>query len=222
MVVYTSDDFADQVKEIRERVSPGSKTTIVSMDFELTFKRFMDVVENVQRRPEYINFVANPNLPEYSNPAYVAVNFAKSSFVSDAIEKRNVTTDLVAWIDFGYVRSDDTIPASKEWDFDFDPNKMHYFNLKPVMDNRSIFDVVRTNDVTIMGCHIVGGIRAWRNHVLECDKSMTTLVECGLVDDDQTILLMNYLRNKNFYELHPIDETKKGWFVIFTDFNKKG
>jgi hypothetical protein len=99
---------------------------------------------------------------------------------------------------------------------------MHYFNLKPVMDNRSIFDVVRTNDVTIMGCHIVGGIRAWRNHVLECDKSMTTLVECGLVDDDQTILLMNYLRNKNFYELHPIDETKKGWFVIFTDFNKKG
>ena len=101
----------------------------------------------------------------------------------------------------------------------FDPKKMHYFNKIP-LDSRPIFDITRTNTVYIMGCHIVGGREAWQNNLRLNYNSLKSMIRCGLVDDDQTILLMNYREDPENIELHPIDAEKNGWYVAMRNFNE--
>ena len=161
-------------------------------------------------------------IPEYWNPNYVVINFLKSVFVNLAINNKLVSTELVAWLDFGYCRTADKVPASKKWSYDFDVNKMHLFNYKEY-DNKPITDVIATNDVYILGAKIVGGKTAWPKFENLMKDSLIELGKTGLVDDDQTLMLMSTIKDPNLFELHRIPDHQLGLdpFVIFKDFNKE-
>lgn len=224
MVIYCSEEHADQISKIRERNAPEAETTIVPLDFQNSVKHIKPVIEKIQKNVEYIKFVNDPRMPEYWNADYVLVNFLKTEFVVDAYKKDYIKTDLAAWLDFGYVRSEKTLPKKGKWSYDFDPSKMHYFNKKPIDFERPIFDIIRTNDVYIMGCHLVGGKDAWFKHLQQNMQSLASMLNCGLIDDDQTILLMNYRMDPNSFELHPINVKKEEWDewnIAMLKFNKE-
>lgn len=219
MVIYTEEKSKDKIYSIRQQQAPDAKTEVVVLDFQQAIAGVRPVVDTVINRPEYIDLVNNPHFPEYWNADYVLVNYMKSTFVNHAIEKGLVNTDLAAWIDFGYVREEKTLTPGIHWKHSFNPTKMHYFNLKPLQPKRPMFDIIKTGDVYIMGCHIVGGKEAWKKQKKLSEINFDTLIRCGLMDDDQTILLMNYLLNPNIHQLHYINENDDGWFVIFNKFN---
>jgi protein YibB len=222
MVIFTSNDLVEKIKAIRDKNAPNSVTHVVGVNLADSTKAIKPIIQMVQSQPEYADLMVDPHMPEYWNADYVLVNFMKTDFVNHAYDVGLITTELAAWIDFGYARDDKTIPDNGVWKYSFDPKKMHYFNKIP-LDTRPIFDITRTNTVYIMGCHIVGGKDAWTKHQKYTYDTFVSLVRCGLIDDDQTVMLMNYRMNPNDFELHPITVNREEWDewnVAMIKFNK--
>jgi len=216
MVVYTSTEFAEQVRTLRE----GRPTNILTIDFKESFKELKESVTKVQKSPEYqakINPTQVRN-PEYWNCDYVVVNALKSSFVTRAVDSQLVKTDLVAWLDFGYCRDESTLNGVKTWQYPFNKEKIHLFNIKDFVPKTFIQDIIANNDVHITGPCIVAGKDLW--HTLEAlvHHSTTELIKHNLIDDDQTLLLMSYLSKPELFELHKVSE--QDWFVAFKDYNE--
>ena len=123
MVIYTSKEFVDDIKFLRQ----DRPTQIFTLDFPNSFKKLKEEVQKVQRDPEYqakINPMQVKN-PEYWNADYVVVNALKSSFVKRAIDLKVIDTDLVAWLDFGYCRDESTLDGVRFWQYPFDKEKIH-------------------------------------------------------------------------------------------------
>jgi hypothetical protein len=147
----------------------------------------------------------------------VLVNIFLFFYVANAIDSGLVKTDLTACIDFGYCRTDTTVLPCNKWSYDFNTDKIHLFNIRPIEPERPIDSIIYTGDVYIMGCHIVAGTKKWeyfRNLVFGC---LSKLIEHNLIDDDQTLLLMAYLTNPAEFELHSVDP--EDWFIIFKNYN---
>jgi protein YibB len=161
--------------------------------------------------------------PEYWNADYVLVNFLKTTFVNLAIGMNKVNTELVAWLDFGYCRTEDKVPPSKKWSYDFDPTKMHLFNYKDFQVGDSFNRIIATNDVYILGAKIVGGKSAWKEFGALMRSAFNTLYSNGLMDDDQTLMLLTTLFAPNLFDLHRIPDHQLGLdpFVILKDYNNE-
>ena len=217
MVIFTSADLVDEVKKLR-----GDKpTNILTIDFQNSFKELREKVSNVQKNEEFQKKI-NPSQvknPEYWNADYVVVNLLKSSFVNRAIQNNLVNTDLIAWLDFGYCREESTLNGVTNWQYPFDEDKIHFFNIKDWKEGTYIEDVIMNNDVHITGPCIVAGKTMWP--ILEglMHHNINELFKNNLIDDDQTLLLMSYLSSPENFELHAVSEND--WFVVFKEFSIK-
>jgi protein YibB len=214
MVVYTSPEFVDEITELRE----GRPTHILTVDFKNSFKILRDKISTVQKDSTYQSKI-NPREsrnPEYWSADYVVVNALKSSFVNRA--KEHITTDLVAWMDFGYCREESTLNGVTHWQYPFDKEKIHLFNIKDWKEGTFIEDVIFNNDVHMTGPCIIAGKDMWLQLEQLIHHSLNELFNTNLVDDDQTLLLMSYLLKPELFELHPV--SKDDWFIIFKDYNE--
>ena len=216
MVVFTSNDLLDRVKELR-----GDRpTNIITLDYEQSFTKLRNEVTRVQNDPEYIKKINPSQLknPEYWSADYVVVNALKSSFVTQAINRNIIKTELVAWIDFGYCRDDSVLNGVTNWKYDFDENKIHLFNFKEYVEGIVMLDVIANNDVYISGGCIVAGRKLWPALEALVHHSIGELLKNDLIDDDQTLLLMSYLFRQDLFELHPV--SKSDWFFAFRQFSQ--
>jgi protein YibB len=220
MVVYTSEEFVDRIKEIRK----GKNTHVVTLPLE-NYSVLRDKIAKVQSNTNFQSMIHPSQVknPEYWNADYVLVNYLKSTFVNLSIDNNLVNTDLVAWLDFGYCRSPDKIPPSRKWSYNFNPNKMHMFNYKDFQPGDSINRIIATNDVYILGAKIVGGQKVWKEMKFLVERSLQTLLERDLVDDDQTLILLSTLIQPNLFELHRIPDHQLGLdpFIILKDYNNE-
>jgi protein YibB len=219
MVVYTTGDFAKRIYECRRDFGLENRTKVVVVDSYLPESMIpvKNKIEKIMNDPAYYEKVVNPQLIEYWHSDYVLVNIFKSLYVTDAIEKGLVGTDLTAWIDFGYCRNEHTIPEPKSWTYDFDVDKIHFFNMTDIDKTRPIDNIIYTGDVYIQGCHIVAGTKKWELLKDLVMKNLNVLLNYNLIDDDQTLLLMSYLTQPQDFELHFVDPSD--WFVAFRKFN---
>lgn len=215
MVVFTSPELESRVLEIRE----NKKTKVITFDFFNEFKVLREKIKEIQSSVEYTSRI-NPRQiknPEYWNPDYVIVNALKSFFARTAIDGNFATNDLVAWLDFGYCRSKDTLNGITKWCYPFDKDKIHLFNIKEFQGDH-IQEIIFNNDVHMTGPCIVAGKNMWLNLEKLVDHSLKVLIENNLIDDDQTLLLMSYLTKPEMFELHRV--SPDDWFVAFKKYSK--
>jgi protein YibB len=215
MVVYTSIEFEDKVRQIRG----DKKTKIIVVDFKNEFQQLRNRISEVQRNENFQSQI-NPNqraMPEYWNPDYVLVNALKSNFVMMAIENGFATNELVAWMDFGYCRTPDALNGKTKWQYPFNKEKIHLFNLRNY-DNRSFEEIISNNIVYMTGPCIVAGRLMWSQLYSLVNHNINTLLKQGWIDDDQTLLLMSYVSEPQLFELHSVSESD--WFVAFKDYNE--
>lgn len=211
LVVFAKSEDFERLKAIREDLS------LVAIDTVFEDHSFlMNKIAAIQQDQNFINFVTNPAVPEYWSPEYVAINLMKSFFVSYAVENNLSDASEWAWLDFGYVREDTFCPPGFEWKFD-SKGKINLFCINPFTHSKPIFEIVRTGEVYIQGCHIVAPRDQWTTLKNLVTQSLSTLFNVGLVDDDQTILLMAYRSSPELFNINKVDP--KDWFVIFKDFN---
>lgn len=216
MIVYTSADLVDRVLSLR--AGKTRLTEVVVVDFQKQYKEQLEKIKSIQNNISFIEKI-NPSVmksPEYWSPEYVMVNMLKSVFVNDAIDKGLIKNSTIAWVDFGYCRTAEQAGVNVDFMSKFDPNKIHFFSIREY-DNKPIIDVIANNVVYVIGSAILAGIDRWRNLKELILESADYLASETLVDDDQTLMLLSYLRCPELFELHPISESD--WFVLFTKFN---
>lgn len=220
MIIYTTEEFADRIRNIRITEGLGNKTTVIAIPTYLP-KGMEETKEKIERIMEDENYwvkVHNPQLIEYWHADYVLINIFKAFYVTHAINLGIVKDKLAAWIDFGYCRSPDTIPEPKTWKYPFATDKIHMFNMKDIEPDRPIDDIIYTGDVYTQGCHIVAGVEKWPLFMQLMVFSLNKLIENNLIDDDQTLMLMSYLSAPEHFQLRP--NSPSDWFRIFKDYNE--
>jgi protein YibB len=211
IVCFTQSKFIERILCMRKDIKVINIDDIFEQGSIL-----MDSIKKVQQDPHFINFVSNPSNPEYWSPEYVAINLFKSVFLTQAIDNDLVETDTCAWIDFGYCRPETHCPPGMEWKFDTG-GLINLFCMNPNVDEKPIFEIVKTNDVYMQGCHIVAPKKLWITLRDLININLSNLFNVGLVDDDQTLLLMAYRSQPDLFKLNKADPND--WFTIFRDFN---
>jgi protein YibB len=217
IIVFSTKDMIEKLTDLFPNVD------FVDFDAMNVYSDLKNTIKQIQSNPEYQNMIHPSQIknPEYWSPEYVLVNYLKNHFVNLAIQHGLVKTDLAAWIDFGYCRDDSIIPKSKQWNYDFDVDKMHLFAYKDYQPGRPIIDIISKNDVHIGGGVIVGGVKAWPEFQKAMEQALDTLFKHGLVDDDQTIMLISSLIKPEIFEIHKIPDHQVGLspFVMFDTYN---
>lgn len=211
IVVFAHSRDFERLKKIREDLYLVAIDTV----FE-DHNHLIQNIKNVQSDVRFVSFVDKPASPEYWSPEYVTINLMKSFFVNYAVEQKIAESETYAWIDFGYVREDTFCPPGLEWQFNTD-GKINLFAIAPINMSRPIFDIVKTGDVYIQGCHIVAPKKEWAVLKELVVTNLTKLFGVGLIDDDQTLLLMAYRAMPDKFKINNV--APSDWFVIFKDFN---
>lgn len=211
IVVFAHSKDFERLQKIRQDLHLIAIDTLFE-DHEHLLKK----IEHVQQNPSFIKFVDKPSAPEYWSPEYVTINLMKSFFVNYAVEQNVTDSEEWAWIDFGYVREDTFCPPGLEWKFDTQ-GKINIFCVNPFTHSKPIFEIIKTGEVYIQGCHIVAPKNQWltlKNLILQ---NLNVLFEVDLIDDDQTLLLMSYRHSPESFVINPVDPSD--WFVIFKNYN---
>ena len=193
MVIYTTKEHAERIRNIRIMEGLGDRTNVMILPsyLPLDMTETRDNIQKVMEDETFWKSVDNPHLIEYWNSDYVLINILKSLYVTHAINSEVIKTDLAAWIDFGYVRTIETLPKSLEWKYPFDKDKMHMLNMREIEPERPISDIIKTGDVYTQGCHIVGGVSVWPTFMQLMIYNMNMLIQNNMIDDDQTMMLMS-------------------------------
>ena len=221
MVIFTHPDFVERVAALRK--GKEDKTKIVPMDYLSMFHGEKKKIHDIQRTTEFQRKVSPSQQvnPEYWNANYVHLMFLKSFFVKWALEAKLITNDYVAQIDFGYCRTQDKIPPSKKWTYNFGEDKFQLFGYREFPKDKSIEDVIFNNTVYILGAKQVGHKNLWPEvNNLICE-SMEELQSKNLIDDDQTLWLMASLKKPEMFNLNIIPDHQLGHdsFVLFNNYN---
>jgi protein YibB len=220
IVVFTSPDLVARLQEIADECK--ARVKVVSVDLN-TFAERRAQIETIQTSPDFVQKI-NPyqcRNPEYWNPDYVLVTSLKAHFVAEAVREELVSTDTVAWIDFGYCRSEDALGGAEKWSYDFDLEKIHLWNFQaPTTYADDILNAVQHNHVIIHGAMVVAHKGYWAALAATMSASLDSLIGNNLVDDDQGLWLMSYYGNPEVFELHKLAYDADP-FVVFRDYNDK-
>jgi protein YibB len=216
-IVYTSDEFVDKILKIRE----GKETIVIAIDIKKKFNYFLEKIEKIQKNDEFRRKVVKEQLcnPEYWSPSYVLVNNLKSYFVNNSIKNKLVSTNLVAWIDFGYCRDTKTLNNLSQWCYDFDVSKIHLFTIQKNYDftEENVLNSILGNVPFIIGGGIVGSVQLWPKFyelILTCQLE---LLDQNVIDDDQGVYLLSKLKEPDLIQLNYLG--KNNWFAIFKKYS---
>jgi protein YibB len=198
LVVYVEKSVDKQrILEIRGQYGLVDKTkVVVTANLESLDPELFDSIKAAAENPIQQKFRKYPKNPEVWNGKYNYLMSLKPFFVKDAVERDLIETELAAWMDFGFDHGGDLYPNSEEFDFTWQfkfPRKICLFALEP-FDDRPIFDIVGALHTYVQGPMIVAPIELWDIFWLMVRDAMLALNMCGLVDDDQILMLMAYYR----------------------------
>ena len=219
IIVFSQEKFKPLFDEIIQ--NKKSNLIVIYQDIFESNKDLISKIEKSQSNLQKIGGLCDSGRPpEYWNPEYVLVNFLKSQFCISAIEQVTDVDNVVAWIDFGYLKKQEQIPESKIWKYDFE-DKIHLWNIKNIPEEIDLLSTIRTNTVYIQGCHIVCTKNKWYNLNKLMNEQLEYLLSNNLVDDDQTLLLMSYVSDPQKFIIHKenIDYKNLDWFFIFRYYN---
>lgn len=195
LIVYLqNEELANEVRAYRESIGLGDRTSIVVIpDFFDIDKELFEGINSITSNSKSKLFRIKQRNPEVWNAPYNYIMTMKPWCGQDAVERGLVSPDeTLAWMDFGFNHCEVTYLKESNfdflWEYDF-PHKINFYSLKP-LDDRPIFDIVNTLDTYLMGSVFVGPASMWKQLWLIYRESMMELIHCGLVDDDQTLMLM--------------------------------
>jgi protein YibB len=219
LVVFTESAFAPRILESRRAHGLDDRTTLLVIEdlFELPEVRAPLDAIRAALSDRYRDFLWRPSAPEFNKPEYVALVSLKSTFACTAVELGAVRARQLAWIDFGYVRDPASTAGIDAWAFDFG-DKMNIFNIF-ALDDAPIYDIVRRADAYIQACHIVGPALAWADYHGRISEAFRALFACGLMDDEQTMMLMAFRAAPDAFVLRRCrPDSPLSWRFIFQRF----
>lgn len=217
IVLFTETAHKDRIAQY----SRGKQNLIVVYLDNLfdDHKEILAQIGRIQQSDKFRSNIVNLDCPEYNQPKYVLINYLKSYFCCEAIERFDLKNSTVAWIDFGYLRNKRQLPICLRWEYAFLP-KINLFFLEAPHSDIDLVDIINHNKVYIQGCHMVAPATSWPLMARLMESSLHQLLDNELIDDDQTLLLMSALAHPEHFELHSAEISKPlDWFFIFRKYN---
>ncbi len=202
IVVYTDSVMAEEVKKIRKEFGLLDKTEIVIIDDVSTVEPdLLSKMEKISKDERFLNYRYMDNSAD-NNAKYDYIMLLKAWCIKDAVDKK-LAKGLIAWLDFGYNHGGNPYPNEEEFDFlwktELPDDKVTMF-VKKLDDGKPIFQIVQSYEVYTMGAPFIVPSNL-ASDLWEAEKrAMESLIDCGFIDDDQTIMLM-VSRNCNFVNL---------------------
>lgn len=204
LVIYTTPSLAEMVQQIRYNYGLEKQTTIITIPNVYSVQSDLyQVIQHVMQNTDSWLFHKKLDHPESWNYNYNYITNLKTFWVQDAVNK-GITTDLVAWLDFGYDHGGEEFPYSEDFDFLWNYNfssSIHIFLAKHI-DEKPIFKIIQDMDTYIRGGLIIAPSQFWSPLWHDIHDSLLSLAECGMADDDQTLLLMAYRRHPENFQTH--------------------
>jgi protein YibB len=205
MVAYVeSKELKDKIIKYRKSVGLEERTivnvipNILDVDKEL-LASIESAVNPVQQR-----FRVLPKNPESWNSTYNYIMLMKQWCAADAVKRGQVhPEEMLAWVDFGFNHGGSAYSLESnfnfQWKYEFQ-DKINLFSTQP-LDKRPIFDIILSMDTYIMGMVLVGTAKYWEQFRLLVRESMIDLNKCGLMDDDQNIILMSIRKQPDLFNV---------------------
>ena len=219
MVIFTSVKFKDKILALRQ----GKKTTVIEFDFHHKLRYIKKQIANIQNSPDFIAKV-NPNQInniKYWSADYVLLNNLKTYFVNKAIKLNLVNDSQIAWVDFGYVRDDDTLGKVTRWQYDFDADKVHLFSIvKGFVPDTSdkVLSFIFNNQVFLIGGCMVATQEKWQEFLSVLYHNQKNLLRQNIIDDDQGLYVMSLYTHPNLFQINYLGKNK--WFDLFKKYDK--
>lgn len=220
MIIFTSPEFEQKILELRQ----GKPTQVLLFDFKNKLQYHRQWIQKIQDSTEFkqkINPRQRDNI-EYRSADYVLITNMKAFFVNRAINANLVKTKLVAWVDFGYCRSVETLANVKRWQFDFNTEKVHFFSINKRVGKidslDKVLDFIFNNRVYIIGGVMVATPQKWQQFVQLLHKNQKELLKMNVIDDDQGLFIMCLWKYPTLFQINFLG--KKQWFSLFRKYDK--
>lgn len=214
LIVYTSADFAEKIRAIRAEFGRLEQTKVVVIDdFCNIYPDLRQRIADTMANPVFRKFRTNPNRPKSRELIYNYLMFLKPYFVTDAINRGLVSHPSVTWLDFGYNQGGELYSKPEEFDFLWSyplQGKIHMFSHRNNPDDCPIFEIVRTLKGYLIGGIIAAPAERWSLIHSLFHTNMEHLLACGMVDDDQVLMLMIYNQRPELFRLYCIHYLLEG------------
>ena len=216
LVVYTSEEFADKIYQIRQKYGLGLQTTVIVIDNILDicpdiFKEMKKIEEDNEWGRVRLHY------PAMSSAAlYDYLMLLKYWFIKDA-QERTQHKGFVSWIDFGFDHGGEKYKNEQNFSFLWEPIldelvPVHIFALNDPKQHK-IFEMLLLQNDSIMGCLTVIRFDAccllWQ-YMLEAVK---ILLDIDVIDDDQLLLTLALKKHPDFFQIHYSD-----WFLPLKEY----
>jgi hypothetical protein len=210
LICFAEDDIATIIQETT------GFDRIYSYDLPDTFyTKYIEQEDTIMKSSSFKDCIGSRcKYPEHSVPEYTMVNHIKTCFVRRAA---HMFPDYLyyAWIDFGYIRHENLIPKSLNWEW-LNDDKIHYASFETM----NIDDLNHYPD-PLECCQkapdiIQGSMFIVPHHLTEwyeqCYENMLQHYQTlNLADDDQAVVLQLYKKYPQIFHFHAIPR----WFGIF-------
>jgi hypothetical protein len=214
--------------EILKKIDDSFKTRINFQKInrnDLYYFNIVNDIDKVQKSSKMIDYKKRDysNPPEYSNPEYVALMFAKTEFIKIAYERELILSDNIAWIDFGIGHSNPLYIESIKNKKLISPNsdKIILFNRQNIQLSKDPFFYSKMSDNVL----ICGGFYVIPTNLIihffdEFKRIVKEFIDFEIIDDDQTILSILAASNEDRCNVISSAKYKDNpasgdWFPVF-------
>lgn len=212
LVVYTTPENAERIRQIRLSFGRTNTQVYIVNDLEDIDKSMYTLMHDVGKHyPKYSLF---PDKPEVSNPIYDFVMYTKFWCLAQA--STVAATNKIAWIDFGFDHGGEYYKDNqwfdRTWNYTRPNGKVALFQIRELPSD-PIFDCIRRTETYIQGNCIELDTDYAQQFYVDVRNQYEHLLRCGLLDDDQIILLMCHYEKPDIYCCLP-----SRWFSMLDEY----
>ncbi|MCR5253495.1 MAG: hypothetical protein K6C98_07260 [Treponema sp.] len=216
LVVYTSPEYAKQIRDVRKKYGRENETVIIEIeDIFAIEKDIYNRMKNIESDENFKDFRFWNK--EVSNRAdYNYIMLMKYWCMQDAVA-RGLCSNVVFWIDFGYNHGGVCYTKTEEFNFYITGttnNKIQLYAL-PQKEPEKVSGIqsLQFQFDTFAGCPVVAPY-SMCNELWQMTKTaMLSLISLDCIDDDQQLLLMAYKLHPECFEIHNSD-----WFMPLKEY----
>ncbi|EAJ5696565.1 protein YibB, partial [Campylobacter lari] len=204
VIIYTTEDMKELILEKRKQHYLEGKTTIIVKELNEFDLQTLNKIKETFKIYDQTLHRKNPSNIECASPLYCYLMYLKPFFVCDAIE-RNLTSENIIWLDFGFNHGDSFFINKNQFDFLLEKqeniinDKINFFSIKD-QETNTIPEIYYNMEPFLIGGLIYGSNRAWSSFKKNLYECMQCFLSFNIVDDDQIMFLWctrNYPQNYN-------------------------
>ena len=202
LIIFTEPQYEEEIINIRKKFGLENQTTIITIeDVRMVLPELYEKALEISQKEKYINWRYLKWVMDL-NPKYDHLMFLKNWFLNEAVKRDLIKTKTAAWVDFGFNHGGRFINDEETFDVTWEYNGEEKIVIaNPKKDDREpIFSIIQSGVVYVEGGVYILPTNCISDFYKKMLESYKSLLACGLMDDDQTVLLITLREYPNLFK----------------------